>query len=494
MRVAAQAPARALDGRGSKRHRATTKRRALRWVCAGMVLVIFLVGSASRPSERGVGARVESVAPVASGAEKVAPVADGAESVAPVADATNDGNDDNDAPRAGDNAKGQQATSVGVEEPLAMRTQSQEPTRTFFEEAMQTNQTDLFFDAFFKRQLGDIRDFDGVVVSRTKLNALVARSSPQLSLYRLSRQDGGASSWEHVSGPLSFWSTNDFHAYVREHISAITRGLPESFRESYFLINNYDEPQAISERCGADLSRLSQLHANAREGVISPGENIPVWSMSKIRGCHKDLLFPFPDYFVHLREQSADREVCASTWRNRSGDIAFRGSTTGFGDTKTNLRARTLEQLIQEPGFNVGFTESIQGFQKSWAPHLFREKMSGKDFCNYKAIMDIDGNAHSFNRQLLIAKAGAVMVRVNVFTDWFADGITGDEFCYVIDPSNVLDTARRVRASLSSDPARAEEVASAYNRLAKWAVRDDVAIRYLHESFSRYIAAVQFAE
>jgi hypothetical protein len=83
---------------------------------------------------------------------------------------------------------------------------------------------------------------------------------------------------------------------------------------------------------------------------------------------------------------------------------------------------------------------------------------------------------------------------VNVFTDWFADGITGDEFCYVIDPSNVLDTARRVRASLSSDPARAEEVASAYNRLAKWAVRDDVAIRYLHESFSRYIAAVQFAE
>jgi len=493
MWVAAQAPARALDGRGSKRHRATAKRRALRWVCAGMVLVIFLVGSASRPSERGVGARVESVAPVASGAEKVAPVADGAESVAPVADATNDGNDDNDAPRAGDHAKGQQATSVGVEEPLAMRTQSQEPTRTFFEEAMQTNQTDLFFDAFFKRQLGDIRDFDGVVVSRTKLNALVARSFPKLSLYRLSRQDG-ASSWEHVSGPLSFWSTNDFHAYVREHISAITRGLPESFRESYFLINNYDEPQAISERCGADLSRLSQLHANAREGLISPGENIPVWSMSKIRGCHKDLLFPFPDYFVHLREQSADREVCASTWRNRSGDIAFRGSTTGFGDTKTNLRARTLEQLIQEPGFNVGFTEPIQGFQKSWAPHLFREKMSGKDFCNYKAIMDIDGNAHSFNRQLLIAKAGAVMVRVNVFTDWFADGITGDEFCYVIDPSNVLDTARRVRASLSSDPARAEEVASAYNRLAKWAVRDDVAIRYLHESFSRYIAAVQFAE
>ena len=137
---------------------------------------------------------------------------------------------------------------------------------------------------------------------------------------------------------------------------------------------------------------------------------------------------------------------------------------------------------------------AIQGFQQSWAPRLFKDKMSGGDFCNFKAIMDIDGNAHSFNRQLLIAEAGAVMVRVNVFTDWFAEGVQNDEFCFAVDPSDVLNTSRRIRDSLIRDPVRAVDTAEAFTRLARWVVQDDVVIQYLRQAFNHYVAAVHFIE
>ena len=76
--------------------------------------------------------------------------------------------------------------------------------------------------------------------------------------------------------------------------------------------------------------------------------------------------------------------------------------------------------------------------------------MKAGDFRKFKFLMDIDGNAHSFNRQLLIAQSKAVMVRVNVFTDWIADGVMDEEFCHTIDPSDVLRSARAVRSVLGA--------------------------------------------
>ena len=395
-----------------------------------------------------------------------------------------------------DEAVGDQVTRPPphIDDALVEKKTPLEPTRALFEEALRRNQSETFFKAFFKRQLGDVTRFSGAVVSKANLKSLVARSHAKLSLYRLSRDDGNQFTWNHISGPASFWSTNDFHAFVRDHLDDVASDFPDEFREAYFLINNFDEPQAVGEECVNKLDALRQLHANVVEGVIPSNENVPVWSMSKVRGCHKDILFPFPDYFVHLREKRAAEELCQSPWMNRSNDIIFRGSTTGFGNVTTNLRARTIAQLIDEPGFNLRFTAAIQGFQKSWAPRLFKEKMSNSDFCNFKASMDIDGNAHSFNRQLLIAEAGALMVRVNVFTDWFADGVQKDEFCFAVDVDNVLNASRRVHESLVRNPTLAEEMAKSYKRLARWVIQDDVAIQYLREAFTSYVAAVRFME
>ena len=143
-----------------------------------------------------------------------------------------------------------------------------------------------------------------------------------------------------------------------------------------------------------------------------------------MNGCHGDILFPFPDYFAHVKSHDdkenvlsllteADNDETASYWmRDRLDTVAFRGSTTGFGDAHTNLRARIIRMLLNESGFDVGFTKAIQGFQQSSASELFKPNaMTGKDFEKYKYLLDIDGNAHSFNRQVLIGLSRSVMIK-----------------------------------------------------------------------------------
>ena len=86
------------------------------------------------------------------------------------------------------------------------------------------------------------------------------------------------------------------------------------------------------------------------------------------------------------------------------------------------------------------------------------------------------------------------MVRVNVFTDWIADGVMDKEFCYTIDPSDVLRSAREVRRNLLGDLERAERVANAYHRLTRWLLRDEIVVRYLRDAFTRYICSVRFVQ
>ena len=371
------------------------------------------------------------------------------------------------------------------------------PTRACFEESMRSNSSTGFFDAFFHKALADVDEFQGFNVSKATLASIANRSGGKIALYALQKHaidDDGKFGWNHVAGASEFWSTRDFHVYIREHVNEIAKNLPEDFKEAHFLINNYDEPQSMGVHC-VDIDRLRKLHPNVGEGIVSLGDQAPVWSMSKVRGCHMDILFPFPDYFSHLRERKRSRDTPASPWSERpNDDIAFRGSTTGFGDATSNLRARALSALIDEPGFDVGLTVPIQGFQKSWAPHLFKNTMKAEDFRKFKFLMDIDGNAHSFNRQLLIAQSKAVMVRVNVFTDWIADGVMDEEFCYIIDPSDVLRSARAVRKTLLDDLERAEHVANAYHRLTRWLLRDEIVVRYLRDAFTRYVSNVRFVE
>jgi len=383
---------------------------------------------------------------------------------------------------------------------------------------------DGFFFRFFEKNFQDVEKFANEKLSRERMRAAVRRDSRKLALYALRRNTNNPSAfeWVRLEGQTQWWSTNDFHEFMRDKVTEIgQKYLPDDFKEMWFLINCFDEPLMMGE-CPKQ-QQLSNLHGVIQKRT-SPfsfiGDGVVVWSMAKVDGCHDDFLFPFPDYFGHfknyIRQDGERKKGGASSilnaterssweqfqlrkdpsWDERSNDIKFRGSSTGSSTPETNLRNRVIKDLINEPGFDVGFTEFIQGFPQ--AHHLAKPRMGDGDFGKNKVLLDIDGNSHSFNRQLVIARAGSAMLRVNVFDDWFSRGLEDGEFSFTVNPENVLAEARAFRDDklLGGKEGELEDVrqsAMALQDLAQW-LDESVGVRYMGEMIKRYVKAMPLVD
>jgi len=383
---------------------------------------------------------------------------------------------------------------------------------------------DGFFFRFFEKNFQDVEKFANEKLSRERMRAAVRRDSRKLALYALRRNTNNPSAfeWVRLEGQTQWWSTNDFHEFMRDKVTEIgQKYLPDDFKEMWFLINCFDEPLMMGE-CPKQ-QQLSNLHGVIQKRT-SPfsfiGDGVVVWSMAKVDGCHDDFLFPFPDYFGHfknyIRQDGERKKGGASSilnaterssweqfqlrkdpsWDERSNDIKFRGSSTGSTTPETNLRNRVIKDLINEPGFDVGFTEFVQGFPQ--AHDLAKPRMGDGDFGKNKVLLDIDGNSHSFNRQLVIARAGSAMLRVNVFDDWFSRGLEDGEFSFTVNPENVLAEARAFRDDklLGGKEGELEDVrqsAMALQDLAQW-LDESVGVRYMGEMIKRYVKAMPLVD
>ncbi|CAL6323224.1 unnamed protein product [Bathycoccus prasinos] len=385
---------------------------------------------------------------------------------------------------------------------------------------------DGFFYRFFEKNFQDVEKFANEKLSRERMRAAVRRDSRKLALYALRRNTNNPSKsvfeWVRLEGQTQWWSTNGFHEFMRDKVAEIgQKYLQDDFKETWFLINCFDEPLMMGE-CPKQ-QQLSNLHGliQRRTSPFSfSGDGVVVWSMAKVDGCHDDLLFPFPDYFRHAKnyvKKDADRNKGGASsilnaterssweqfqlrkdpsWDERSNDIKFRGSSTGSRTPETNLRSRVIKDLINEPGFDVGFTDFIQGFPP--AHHLAKPRMGDGDFGKNKVLLDIDGNSHSFNRQLVIARAGSAMLRVNVFKDWFSSGLEDGEFSFTVNPENVLVEARAFRDDklLGGKEGELEDVrksAMALQDLAQW-LDESVGVQYMGEMIKRYVNAMTLVD
>lgn len=346
---------------------------------------------------------------------------------------------------------------------------------------------------FFKNSLQDMKNVtpDGpVTISVTKMRQIVQKWPQRLGLFQLIKHDGDDNaSWEHVIGQgKSFWSTKPFHDFMSRHASSFSMGLTVGQR-SYFVVNGFDEP-AVLGNC-PNLSDLAKLHPNVRKGLIDAKDRVPVWSLSKVRGCHNDLLIPHPDIFAKLVHKANTSSV--PHWATRADKVAFRGSTTGMGDATSNLRIRVSRVLSNNSDFDVGIHAAIQTIQEDKIRDLMKPIIPTTKLSSFRYAMDIDGNAHSFNRPLAIARAGCTLLRVNIFTDLFDDGLLSDVHAFDINPARIGVEAPKVLKKLRENPEKAQSAATLLSRVHDW-LTEDVLVAYMQTMIAQYVMATTFSD
>lgn len=343
---------------------------------------------------------------------------------------------------------------------------------------------------FFRKPLADVEYFKDATVSVNAMRNIVVRSTIQLGLFSLTKDANGRASWNHIMGQgEGFWATAPFHHFLKRHLDTIAISVPKG-TTAYFIINNFDEPQAIGA-C-PNFSSLHNQHPNVNRGFIDASERIPVLSMSKVRDCHLDLLIPHPDIFS-MTDRHNSMGARPPPWKLRADKVVFRGSTTGMGDAMTNLRCKVVRALKDIHGFDVGLTAAIQTLAPRQVSDLLRSRIDAREWTGSRYILDVDGNAHSFDRPLAIARAGATMLRVNVFTDVWNDGLIAGRHTFDINPTNIGESAMNLLDSLREDADKAEGAARTLHELHEWFRSEDVMIMYLQELVTRYVESVKFA-
>ena len=111
---------------------------------------------------------------------------------------------------------------------------------------------DGFFYRFFEKNFQDVEKFANEKLSRERMRAAVRRDSRKLALYALRRNTNNPSKsvfeWVRLEGQTQWWSTNGFHEFMRDKVAEIgQKYLQDDFKETWFLINCFDEPLMMGE-------------------------------------------------------------------------------------------------------------------------------------------------------------------------------------------------------------------------------------------------------
>ena len=164
-----------------------------------------------------------------------------------------------------------------------------------------------------------------------------------------------------------------------------------------------------------------------------------------------------------------------------------------MGDAKTNLRVKVIRELIHDPDSDVGLHAAIQTIQEDSIRDAMKPKLSVAEWSSYRYAMDIDWSIHSFHRPLVIAGSSCSMLRVNIFTDLFDDGLLSGTHAFDITPMNVSRTAKQVLEKLREVPEQAQAAAHLLTVTHEWLTEDSLP-SYRQKVVSLRVSSVEFVE
>lgn len=152
----------------------------------------------------------------------------------------------------------------------------------------------------------------------------------------------------------------------------------------------------------------------------------PILTMSAPISC--DAAFPFPNYETIIRARKKVQFAYWGTylwwkypWKSRHRKAVWRGSPTGIG-INSIPRVELCRWAEQYPDLlDAKLVGSEQTFPilNTLSPSLMGERMAVRDFQNYHAVVDIDGNSWSSRFGMLLCYSSVVLKVQPEYVDYF---------------------------------------------------------------------------
>lgn len=266
------------------------------------------------------------------------------------------------------------------------------------------------------------------------LRELVAVATRLPHLFTLQRVS--ASGVQYVAGGSSNWH---WDCFVQQILPAVAKHISAAQAPIYLLINSFDEPVSQLDTCNPQVLRA---HGNifGRPDRLAGHEinRLPIFSPCKVRGCHKDWLYPYGE----ICDPLSVPVPIDIPWELRNKTLFWRGSTTGFGKTRRSLleglnhRVRVIRALrkgaAERPdlSFDVGFTDFVQNVPK--IADLASPWVDFKQWTQFKFILDMGGNSYS-RRLILLAHLKSAVILNNPFQDLFSRSLVNGTHALISD-------------------------------------------------------------
>jgi len=244
----------------------------------------------------------------------------------------------------------------------------------------------------------------------------------------------------HICNNKLIWKTGNprFWQY-RNAVLSIRRVLNKyKIKDTWLLFNGFDEPLGVPENSIYDEYNI-KYHGYPKPLMEkSYSYPVPVFSVSKIENFHNDILFPFSEMYKKFLN------ISSPSWEKKFPILFWRGATSGHSLHRNNQnhRVRFVKYFWNKPDMDVGFNKiridrragpyitrlnrhQKNKIKKDLKPYL-KPHVSPEQQCNYKYLIDIDGNTYSMRLSWYL-RTKSVILRTGIFQDillrWLEPGI-----------------------------------------------------------------------
>lgn len=295
--------------------------------------------------------------------------------------------------------------------------------------------------------------------------------------------------WETSPGLTDWYKANPIFAYFSE--LSKKKDLPDT--DFIFCIED-----GMADTQPKEGPLLSQLY------LLRGQQPLPIFGFCKLKNMKNALLFPDWNMFSELLE--SERSLIARSaqyadqypWDTKQSVAFFRGSDTGhldpskpnFGNERVHMAvfSHAHPELVDAGLPQIHFEPLKRWYQQTLGS--LPSYSSHQQLFKYKYLLDIDGNASTFERCRLLLLSNSVLVKINsYFEQWYYKALT--PWRHYVPIKQDLSNLESQLNFLQNNDLRAEKIADSGRRLAEVIFSSEKVDEYVDRllwAYSNYVS------